>query len=616
MRRVRRHSFYPSVLAGSLLLSACFDASLPAAPDNREVVPFGIADVVPGQCVVPPDGLVSWWDADAVSGATASDIRGDNDGTLADGAATAAGKVGQAFHFNQSEVVRVSSVSEIEVQQFSVDAWVFAEAVSSTYPPLGGIIVAKDIGTTGCCPRISFNLVGPGADGRFLVDVGFEGGGEPEMVFSTNGFALNAWHHIGATWDGTSLKLYVNGQLEGTRDLSGASGYPTIAFSGEALTIGRHNLASPSRGFDGLIDEIEFFNRAISAADMHSIFAAGSAGKCKQASNSPPEVTADAPSVLFDEGQTATNTGTVSDPDADAVTLAASIGTVTDNDDGTWSWSFATSDGPAESQTVVVYADDGNGGMTEASFMLTVNNVAPTVIGVSVPAAPVGISNQPVSGTGSFSDPGAGSETHSCVVDYGDGSGPQAGTVAGTTCTGPGHTYADAGIYTVTVTVSDGDGGSHSLASETFLVIYDPSGGFVTGGGWIDSPAGAYAAEPTLAGKANFGFVSKYKKGASAPTGNTQFQFKAGDINLHSSTYDWLVVNQSGTNAQFKGWATVNGLHAPNGSEYRFMVWAGDNGADTFRIRIWYEDVGEVVVYDNGFDQPISGGSIVIHTKN
>jgi hypothetical protein len=43
---------------------------------------------------------------------------------------------------------------------------------------------------------------------------------------------------------------------------------------------------------------------------------------------------------------------------------------------------------------------------------------------------------------------------------------------------------------------------------------------------------------------------------------------------------------------------------------------AGDNEPENFRIKIWYEeDSAGVVVYDNGLDQPIEGGSIVIHTK-
>jgi hypothetical protein len=117
----------------------------------------------------------------------------------------------------------------------------------------------------------------------------------------------------------------------------------------------------------------------------------------------------------------------------------------------------------------------------------------------------------------------------------------------------------------------------------------------------------AAPADPT--GKASFGFVSRYKKGANTPSGNTQFTFEAGDLNFHSASYDWLVVNQGDSNAQFKGEGTING----SGS-YEFMLWAGDKDPDTFRIKIW-ETVGgqEDVVYDNGTDQPIEGGQIVIH---
>lgn len=76
-----------------------------------------------------------------------------------------------------------------------------------------------------------------------------------------------------------------------------------------------------------------------------------------------------------------------------------------------------------------------------------------------------------------------------------------------------------------------------------------------------------------------------------------------------------LVVNQNGTNAQFKGIGTVNGVMDPNGNPYKFQIWAGDgsgdNGADTFRIRIWWEDAaGEQVVYDNGAAQAIGGRTL------
>ncbi|MEA3226151.1 MAG: hypothetical protein U9Q07_09385, partial [Planctomycetota bacterium] len=63
--------------------------------------------------------------------------------------------------------------------------------------------------------------------------------------------------------------------------------------------------------------------------------------------------------------------------------------------------------------------------------------------------------------------------------------------------------------------------------------------------------------------------------------------------------------------ARFKGWGSANGDEG-----YRFMLWAGD-APDIFRIRIWEEDEAgnEVDVYDNGFDQEIGGGAIMIHTN-
>ena len=65
--------------------------------------------------------------------------------------------------------------------------------------------------------------------------------------------------------------------------------------------------------------------------------------------------------------------------------------------------------------------------------------------------------------------------------------------------------------------------------------------------------------------------------------------------------------------AKFKGVGTINGTGA-----YKFQIWAGDDDTDTFRIKIWSEDEAgvETVVYDNGMNQAIGGGSIVIHTKN
>ena len=123
-----------------------------------------------------------------------------------------------------------------------------------------------------------------------------------------------------------------------------------------------------------------------------------------------------------------------------------------------------------------------------------------------------------------------------------------------------------------------------------------------------------------LTGKANFGFVSRYKKGATAPTGETEFRFRAAALDFHSTSYQWLVI--AGARAKYKGTGTINGQ-----GNYGFIFSAIDadltqsTDVDMFRIKIWDEDDNDAIVYDNQMDAPedadattaIGGGSIVIY---
>jgi hypothetical protein len=104
------------------------------------------------------------------------------------------------------------------------------------------------------------------------------------------------------------------------------------------------------------------------------------------------------------------------------------------------------------------------------------------------------------------------------------------------------YQFSNAGVYAVTLTLTDNLGGitiTNTVLPDNLpamIVAYDPTGGFVTGGGWMMPPAGAYVPNVSLTGKANFGFVSKYQKGATVPTGDTEFQFHAGNLNFKSKT--------------------------------------------------------------------------------
>ncbi|HSQ33056.1 MAG TPA: hypothetical protein VLN49_24550 [Gemmatimonadaceae bacterium] len=286
---------------------------------------------------------------------------------------------------------------------------------------------------------------------------------------------------------------------------------------------------------------------------------------------------------------------------------------------------------------VLVAAQAGNANYLAATPVMqsfSINpNQAPIVGAISLSVGGV-VTTDPIQKgttiglTSSFTDADVDqSKNYTVTVNWGDGSAitTQSDMTSPGAISGATHSYTTTGVFTVTVSVTDKvNTVATGTAIQTYMyaVIYDPNGGFVTGGGWIMSPLGAYVADPSLTGKANFGFVSKYQKGQSTPSGNTEFQFQAGNLNFKSVAYDWLVI--SGARAQYKGTGTINGK-----GNYGFLLTAidgdvsGGGGQDMFRIKIWNIDNSGAIVYDNQIgasdtSDPITvlgGGSISIKSK-
>src|SRR5262249_52033129 len=218
----------------------------------------------------PPSEMVAWWPGDG----TANDIQSGNNGSLQGGATFASGKVGQAFSFaaaTNSGVLVPSSNSLNPTEAITIDAWVNP----SSYPNTGPAVVRKDtnnVGTTQYSLSIGDGLTAGTVHCNIGGSVGATGGSVP----------LNQWTHLACTYDRQNLRVYVNGV-----EVASSAATQAIPTSSQDLGIGK-DPGFNDRNFDGLIDEVEILNRALSQAEIAAIVNADSAGKCKPTCVPPP----------------------------------------------------------------------------------------------------------------------------------------------------------------------------------------------------------------------------------------------------------------------------------------------------------------------------------------
>jgi hypothetical protein len=219
-------------------------------------------------CIQPPVGLVGWWPGDG----NANDIQGDNDGTLQNGAAFAAGEVGQAFSFNgNSQYVNIPA-QVYSLQAGTVDFWVNWDGNLGS--DLSDVFIGSSPTSTGSNRAPTFFVR---TSGEIMFELG-------DVVLQTTGVTLvpNTWYHLAMTYtqiNGShAFNVYVNGMLTNVGTATGITDFV------DRILIGAYFVESDNRieqFTQGRIDELEIFNRALSAAEIQAIYSAGSAGKCR-----------------------------------------------------------------------------------------------------------------------------------------------------------------------------------------------------------------------------------------------------------------------------------------------------------------------------------------------
>ncbi|MBK8465326.1 MAG: fibronectin type III domain-containing protein [Chloracidobacterium sp.] len=237
--------------------------------------PTSTPTATPPICVSMPSRLISFWRGEG----NANDHFGRSHGTPMNGASISAGKVGQAFSFDGiDDFVNVPDASTLNPNRLTIEAWVNL----SSYKSGGSIIVAKDDNTNGLRDYL-FQVVGD--ELRFTLF--FTDGTRVTAV--GQGLALNTWHHVAGTYDGSTAKIYIDGSLVGS-----AAGVGNPNNTSTPFRIGSTNQTGQPRFFAGKIDDLSFYDRALSAAEILSLYNAGSAGKCVSAARPDSGVTDEA----------------------------------------------------------------------------------------------------------------------------------------------------------------------------------------------------------------------------------------------------------------------------------------------------------------------------------
>jgi Concanavalin A-like lectin/glucanases superfamily/Bacterial Ig domain len=228
----------------------------------------------------PTGGMVLALGFEEASGTSVVDSSASPiNGTLGAGAAAptrvAAGKFGRALSFDGADSLSVPDGAATKLDLTSgmtVEAWVNPSSMNGWES-----VVYKERGGAGT-GLLSYALYAHDG-GTNTPPAGYvrtSSGGPDRVARGIARLPLNTWSHVAVTYTtqatapaGSTLRVYVNGTL--VRTVTGAN--QNILAGSQPLRIGNSN-ASVSEGFNGLIDEVRIYNRALSAAEIAGDMAA------------------------------------------------------------------------------------------------------------------------------------------------------------------------------------------------------------------------------------------------------------------------------------------------------------------------------------------------------
>ncbi len=414
-------------------------------------------------CTPPPSGLVSWWGGDN----NALDIVGTNNGTLMNGATYGAGKVGQAFSFDGvDDYVNVPTLTTQNFpSSFTMGAWVKANVLPGSIAVLAGMPGGYQL--------------------DLLSDGGIYFGNSGAMVYSNTKISSGSFYHVAASFDAGNVKIYINGIPDQVGTSTNRLGTDwTFQIGGFGVYDG-----PPTGFFQGVIDELEVYDRALTADEISAIYNAGSAGQCpiryyvtaKATGNGAGTVRSNVGGVNYTYPGIATGTtSALNHGTGVTLTAAASTGSTV-----SWTTCTGTSAGNGTNQATCTYTGLNGNKVAEATFTLNTYTVTANAQGNGA-----GTVQSNVGGV-SYGYPGTNTGTTS-ALNHGmnvvlTATASTGSTVSWTTCTG---TASGNETVQATCTYASLDGNKTAAATftlNTYAVTANAQG---NGAGTVQSNVG------------------------------------------------------------------------------------------------------------------------------
>jgi hypothetical protein len=231
---------------------------------------------------LPADGLVAWYPFNG----NANDESGNGYNGQAQGAILTSNRFGnsnRAYSFNGNLDNITTSLQQTNISSYTVSAWFKTNHG-------GWILTGRQVDSGDHSIRMLVNIDGVTAGG-YGVLYGTDGDGNTDLTTTVANYNDNQWHHAVGVWDGVNssvvsqfqMKLYIDGalvpQTPGTSVGNGGyGGHPNIPISGNSVCrfgISPGNYAPQS--LVGQLDDIAIYNRALTAAEVTSLYTATAA---------------------------------------------------------------------------------------------------------------------------------------------------------------------------------------------------------------------------------------------------------------------------------------------------------------------------------------------------